>query len=297
MPFFSANALTISPARLELNGDPGQVVSGEFILINEEGEDKTFYSSAQNFEAQGETGTPSFVDARDGLAAWISVPDTIVLKKGEQKKITFSVFIPADADAGGHFAAIFLTTSSPYGSAGQVSVGAKIGVLVLLRVSGFIREGGGVASFSTLDNARFFSSPPIGFTYRFTNTGNDRAHPEGNLLVRNIFGFIAGSTPANPSSGNVLPGSTRRFEVMWGEPLLSDGFFSSALYEFNNFFIGWYRTSLDLSVGSTKAEGSAFTIFIFPWQLILVVFLILSILFFGVRNYNQWIIRRAQLGK
>ncbi len=297
-PLFHASALTISPARLEINGDPGQVISGEFILINEQDEAKVFYSSAQNFEAQGETGTPNFVDAKDGLATWISVPEQITLEKGEQKKIPFSISIPAGVEAGGHFAAIFLSTASPYGGSSQVSVGAKIGILILLRVSGQIKEGGGITSFSTINDSVFFSSLPIGFTYRFSNTGSDRARPEGSLHIKNMLAFIAGSTSANPSSGNVLPGSTRRFEVMWGDARPSHGFFSTAAYQFSNFFFGWYRASLDLSAGNTSGIVSeTLNFFIFPWQLILIVCVVFVIFFWGMRRYNQWIIKRAQLGR
>ena len=59
--FSYVHALTISPARVEFGGNPGQTITGEYILINNKNVTKTFYSSFENFEAQGETGTPNFV--------------------------------------------------------------------------------------------------------------------------------------------------------------------------------------------------------------------------------------------
>ncbi len=120
-------ALTISPARIEFSADPAQTIEGKFFLVNEQEGTQTFYSSVENFEAQGESGTPNFTAGKDGLATWVSLQSEVTLKKGEQKEIPFTIKVPKDAEAGGHFAAIFLSTTPIKAEEGQVSVGAKIG--------------------------------------------------------------------------------------------------------------------------------------------------------------------------
>jgi hypothetical protein len=297
----SVSALTISPARMDLSGDPGKVVSGEFILTNEQPETQTFYTSAQNFEAQGETGTPNFVDSTDGLATWISLIDQVTLKPNQQTKVHFTVTIPKDADAGGHFAAIFLTTNPPHATGGQVAVGAKIGMLVLLHVSGDIKESGGIVGFETKSKAFISTMLPVTFVYRFANSGNDRVNPAGEITVRDIVGLTAMKLNANPGVGNVLPGSTRRFEVAWGPstPLsLNAGFFETAWYEAKNFAFGFYRANLQLGYGVSSSDQSSVSLFIFPWQLIIVVVVLLYIIWFlfrrGIKRYNRWIISQAQ---
>ena len=177
-----ALALTVSPIKLELSGDPGKAVNGEFLLLNEQKEEKTFYASFENFEAQGETGAPNFVPGKEGLATWITAPARITLKPAEQKTVSFSIQIPKDADPGGHFAAIFLsTTPSQEQGGGQVAVGAKVGILVLLKVSGATKEGGGLLEFSSQNKQKFFSALPITFIYRFQNSGGDRVKPDGEI--------------------------------------------------------------------------------------------------------------------
>src|ERR1700743_984086 len=93
-----AHALTISPARLEISGDPGATVGGEFTLINEQTTTQTFYPSYENFSAQGETGSPSFSDEKTGLDTWITVGQpAVTLTPGQIVKVPYTITIPKDA--------------------------------------------------------------------------------------------------------------------------------------------------------------------------------------------------------
>ena len=59
----SAEALIASPARLEIESDPGEKVNSKLTLINDGETAKTFFFSAENFEAQEETGNPKFLSS------------------------------------------------------------------------------------------------------------------------------------------------------------------------------------------------------------------------------------------
>lgn len=298
----SVSALTISPARIELTADPATSVSDTFLLINEQENEQTFYTSVENFEAQGESGTPSFTTAKEGLASWVSVDEKITLKKGERAKVQFTVAVPKDADAGGHFAAIFISTVPPSNKTGGVAVGAKVGMLMLLRVNGELKEGGGVLSFSLKNKGHFATELPLEFMYRFNNSGNDRVNPTGEIVVRNMFGLTVERLNANPSVGNVLPNSTRRFDVTWGnEEALpeSASFFAHAGYQARNFALGVYTAKMTLTFGSSSSATNTTAVFIFPWQLMMLVTLFLFILFailrVLVKRYNTWIIKQAKM--
>lgn len=300
---FHAEALTVSPAKIEINADPGTIVSGEFLVVNEESETKTFYTSSENFQAQGETGAPNFVVGQDGLASWVKVEPQVILSKNEQKKVPFTISVPKGADAGGHFAAIFLSTVPPKGSSNQVSVGAKIGILLLLHVTGPVKEGGGLLDFSTKNRARFFTSLPVAFSYRFQNSGNDRVKPAGTLKIKNMIGLTSAEFAGNPSEGNILPNSTRKFDLVWnGSQELEAGpvgFLGALKNEWHNFAFGYYVAHLDLSYG-TKPDSASLTssFFVLPWHFLIVVLaalaLVLLILFRGIKSYNRWIIEKSR---
>jgi hypothetical protein len=299
-----AQALTISPARAELTGDPGETISQTFLLINEQDHDETFYTSVENFESQGETGTPNFTSSKEGLPGWVTVTDKVVLKKGERVTVPYNIVIPKDADAGGHFAAIFLSTIPPTANNSQVSVGAKVGMLVLLRVTGNIKEGGDLSFFSIKNGNKVLTSLPIDFAYKFRNNGNDREKPEGDIVIKNMLGVESGRVNANPQGGNVLPNSVRRFDVHYGEgdaPAISAPFFDQVKFQWSHLAFGVYFADLSLAYGASGKASSSLTYYIFPWQLTVVVlvgiFIVVTVLRIALKRYNKWIIKQARAAK
>lgn len=301
-----AHALTLSPARIELSGDPGTTVTKSITLSNDEALTETYYVSYANFEAQGETGSPLFVEPKSDLGTWMNTVQSITLKPNETKDISLSIAIPKDAYAGGHFAVVFFG-NNPGG--GQISVGAKTGTLVLLSVKGDVLEAGGLASFNTLGNKFFYNSLPVDFQYRWKNDGNDRVKPVGNVTIHDMFYIPVDHVDANAVSGNILPNSTRLFDLEWIKekadpkaiPATSfvSAFFDKVGYQWKNFAVGLYFAKLDLAYGSNSSHSSKTAMFfVFPWQLLLCVLVGLTVIFFLVKKllkrYNQHIIEKAQ---
>lgn len=297
-----AFALTVSPVKVELSSDPGKTVSSQFDLFNEQKNDLTLYSSFENFEAQGETGRPNFVPGKEGLATWISAPAKITLKALEKKTVPFTVTAPKNADPGGHFAAIFWGTTPPQTEGGQVSVGAKVGILVLLKVSGQVKEGADLLGFSTQNSQRFFAGVPLAFSYRFQNSGTDRVKPDGELKIYNSFWFWpAAVLPANDGQGNVLPGSIRKFDVLWPNKSNTPpvGFWAHVSSQWQDFHAGAYKATLTINYGDSKKVVDTYRFLIIPWQLLLILIILITLLFLilsrGVKKYNEWIISKARM--
>lgn len=298
----SADALTISPTKIDIAGDPGQTLVGEIELFNEQAEVKTFYTSFENFEPRGETGAPFFVGGGSGLATWIGAQGSVLITPGERVNIPYSITIPADAAPGGYFAAIFFGSQPPETGAGsEVSIGGKVGTLVLLRVNGDVEEGGGLLEFAAGTNAtKLFASVPVPFSYRFNNTGGDRVIPRGEVNIKNVFGMHVETLDANKTEGSVLPGSVRKFELAWGEPMVvaegqEPNFFDIVKFQASNLRVGLYKVELNISWGETNQTSAASTtIFMLPWQFLLVFISALTVLFFILRAYNRFIIARAK---
>ena len=311
---FQAQALTISPVKMEISGDPGQTLQGELKLFNEQDETKIFYSSVENFEARGETGAPFFLQSREGLATWIKTQEQVTLKPKEEKTIPFSIQIPKIAEPGGYFAAILWGQTPPQAKAGgQVVVGGRLGVLILLKVSGAVKEGGGLLEFSAKD--KFFSSLPINFSYRFNNTGGDRVVPQGEITIKNLFGLTSATLSANEKRGSVLPNSARKFEVRWEgkyqaarDEQQDEGLGSASILfgvagrQWSDFHFGWYTAKMNLAWGATSQTATAaYSFFIIPWQLLLIIIAILAIIGFlgiwGLKKWDHWIIAKAMQSK
>ncbi len=310
--FRTAQALTITPIRYEIQGDPGQVLTEKMGLVNETNSTQTYYASFANFEAQGDTGSPTFVDAKDGLGTWIITEQaSITLAPGAQKELSFSIKIPKDAEPGGYFAALFWGTS-PGGQPGQVSIGTKTGMLILLSVNGDVREQAGLVDFKINNDKHFYKQLPVGFQYRFSNQGGDRVKPKGDVVIRSIFGWVAKKVNANQFDGNVLPGTTRKFLPEWSkrdsvdirdqEIARNESYsFKKALSdEWHNFAFGIFRARVVATFGAENQTVKSNPVYfvVFPWELLLVI-IVLAIPTFLIlrgmlRRYNRAIIRRAQ---
>lgn len=305
-------AITISPPRLELAADPGSTVTGELNVTNDSQSDTVYYTQVENFEAGDETGNPQFVTTREGLATWVNVQSQVSVRAGEIKSVPFSVTVPRSAEPGGYFASIFVRTTPPPENGGEVSIGARLGTLILLRVNGEIEEGVNILEFATKGNQRFFTSLPIELYYRFQNTGADRVRPEGTILIKNLIGLTAKSLNANRPEGSVLPRSIRRFDSAWitaggGKEDSAievptetmDGFFSQAISQAKNFAFGYYTANLDIRYGENNSTASStYRFFVIPWQLLSIVLVSLIIIWLilriVLRAYTRRIIKQHQ---
>ena len=307
----STQALVLAPAKVEIEASPGNVIRDRIILLNDSEETVTYYSSVEKFEAQGESGTPNFVTADSGLSTWTEVADSVTLAPNESREVGYTIQIPSDAEPGGHFAAIFWSTLSPDAAdSGQVLIGTKSGVLLLVGVAGDFAEEGGVIEFGSLSGGRVLGSLPTRLYYRFQNEGGDRLRPEGTITIKNIFGGTASVLNANLSEGNVLPRSIRKFEVLWSEKTKEanmihvdaeepSSFFSIARRQAQDFLFGPYRVVIEVDYGSQEdVSVASFRFFALPWQLLLLVIGGLLIVFGGgrtaLRRYNRWVIAQAQ---
>ncbi|OGI90574.1 hypothetical protein A2911_00405 [Candidatus Nomurabacteria bacterium RIFCSPLOWO2_01_FULL_40_15] len=304
------NALTLSPTRFEIRGNPGDTLNEEMLITNETETAEIYYSSFSNFEAQGDSGSPAFVEPKEGLGTWITTgAASIDVAPRQQKIVSFKVDIPKDAEPGGYFAVIFWGTS-PAGQ-GQVSIGAKTGILVLLSVNGEVREEAGLLNFNTIDSKFWYNTLPVSFEYRFKNDGGDRIKPQGTIKIRDTIFLPTETLDANPVEGNVLPGSTRKIKVDWikyerpvdfVEPTgIFAKFWSDTYYQWKNFAVGLYSANLNVSYGLQEQQvKKTVFFFVFPWQLVLVMVLLFIIIFWSgkklIKRYNRFIIERARAG-
>ncbi len=302
-----ALALTISPPLYELSAKPGQTLRVGMKIFNEDKTFQTWYFSTQNFEPKGEEGEPVFVGEfnKEGLAEWIKTPEKISIAPGELKKVEFEIKVPNSASPGGYYSAIFLN-SSPPGSKG-IGVATRIGALVLLRIEGEVIESAKLLAFK-LQDKKIKDSLPVSFLVRIKNEGTVHIKPAGYITIKNLLGKEVAKVPVNLAKGpdgvlrpvgNILPNSVRRFTSSWGKEIEAKTFVQKVLAQKQQFALGRYQANLVLTYGKEKPKklSSSLSFWIIPWQILIVslvlIFLIIALLVFGIRKYNSWIISRA----
>jgi small neutral amino acid transporter SnatA (MarC family) len=298
----NGQAFSISPPVIELKANPGQTITATIKLTNVSGGDLVMRADFNDFGAKDETGDPKilFDDAQSttySLKNWISAPAPFNMQSKETKSLTFPIKVPQNAEPGGHYAVIRFTGTAPDLQNG-VALSASIGTLVLLEVSGNIKEDASVATFESATPNKFvassfFENGPIGFVARIKNNGNVHVKPTGTIEVKNMFGITVASVrvngdpnePKNPPK-SILPQSIRRFEETMPD----------------QWMIGPYTATMTLHYGQGQKElKSVATFWVVPYKLIIILLLIGVVAFFvgraGIRRYNASIIEKAQGGK
>lgn len=297
-----AQALTLSPVTFPVSLSPGEQFQTEVKLENEQTEDKTYYSSVREFTNVDESGTPGFVDHPNGPSGWLTTLGSVTVKSHERITVPVIITVPADAQPGGHFAAL-LWSQTPNDQS-QVQITAQVGILFFVSVKGDIVEDASIIQVGTEDGRSWYRYPPIDFFYRVQNRGGDRVVPEGQVRMTSIFGHQVFATDANPTLAGVLPDSIRRLNVTWGGAQPPHGFFQNVLFEAEHLLIGRYTVSIEEAYGTAHKPLTAKThIWIIPWELLTVVAIILlailiPIVIIGIRKHRRKrAAKRAGAGK
>lgn len=213
--------LSVSPPNTEVSLLPGETISRTVTVRNSGTGTVTVSMTANNFLASGEDGSAAYLPiGSGGPADWIVMsPETFTLEQDESLDVTYTLSVPEDADAGGHYATIFAKALSMAAVEETGStIGALVGANLLLNVSGEVVEQASIAEFST-ERSRINAGEDIEFGVRITNDGNTHVIPEGVIEIYRK-GTKVDEIPLNPQGAAVLPGSTRKFEITSSETIL-----------------------------------------------------------------------------
>jgi hypothetical protein len=277
---FSAGAITIGPAKLELEADPGDILRGEMSLFNEADKAGTFYVSFEKFIEKD--GQRVFLPDEESLIAeWTEVSESVFLVAGERQRIPFAIRVPENAPPGGHFAVAWWSTVPPEAKGG-VGITVRAGILIFLRVSGEVTEE---TEILYSPKQSIVGALPLGFNVTFKNLGNVHLRPLGNIVIRDLFGRTKAQIPINPQRFNVLPESQRTFAAEWQEEGIS---------------FGPYRATLELSYGSDEPKEYKKTVLVWVLPRILTSLIILALIILilviikGIPKYNRWVIEKAK---
>lgn len=286
----AGQGLEISPPVVELSADPGQTVTATIRVRNVTSGDLIAKGQADDFGAgTDESGQPKLLLDEEGagrytLRHWVSgVPD-LRLAPQELKTSTIKITVPANAEPGGHFGVIRFTAVPPDLQGTGVALSASVGSLVLLKVSGAVKDDLSLLEFSTWQKERkhgFFEHGPVDFLVRVKNTGTVHEKPQGTIEVTNTFGAKVASVAVNEKGGNVLPDSIRRFEQSLT----------------NKRLFGLYTAKLSMTYAGDKKLEASMKFWVIPWKLILLllagVAALVWVLRLSIRRYNAHIIAKA----
>jgi len=287
----AAQGIELSPALVELNADYGKTYTVTIKITNVTASDLSYTTSADDFNAADETGSPhilmdSNLPATASIRSWVATVPQFTLRAHQSKVITAQIIVPTNAEPGGHYGVLRFSGRAPELTDTGVGLSASAGVLMLIRVDGAISEKASLASFFTAQSGKqssFFETGSVTFVTRIKNEGNIHVKPVGSIELRDMFGGLVSTMPVNGDKSNVLPNSIRRFE---GE-LKKD------------WMIGRYDANLTLSYGTHgQAITNTISFWVIPYKLILIGLFILATVVFifsrMIKVYNRRIIAKSK---
>ena len=285
----TSNGLEISPALVEVNGDVAKSYTIDVKVHNVTKSTLDFVGSVNDFGAKDETGQPSIIldsisDLPTSIKTWVGTVPSFQLSPGDSKSLNVTINIPRNAEPGGHYGVIRFSGKAPSGSSavGQI---ASAGTLVLVRVSGNVKEKLDLTSFAASKDGKsgaLFENGPITFITRFTNSGSVHVKPIGQIEVRDGFGHSIATIPVNDAKGNILPASTRRFESTLN----------------TSWLFGHYTADISIAYGTTGgAIVESISFWVIPFKLVFVLLIglitIVYILRTLIKRYNKHIITQS----
>lgn len=220
------SGLQLSPTRSEINAQPGEQKTFSLILKNVTSSDVTAQPFLNDFESDGNSGTPQIIvdEKRDAtpysLKKMIKDLKSIELKAGETKEVKQVVDVPSNTAPGAYFGALRFA-AIPSGQTlndaqRQVALTASVAHLVFVEVPGDINEQIQVEKAEAQRDGKggsFFFNAPQKAAVTVKNKGNGFSRPFGRVTVTNssgkeVYGYEVNNTDPK---GIVLPNSARTF--------------------------------------------------------------------------------------
>lgn len=276
--------VSISPALIEENLDPGTVKQYSISIRNLTSVTETYYLFTRNIEGMQTDGIPIFSDEGEtngyALADWITLDtNQITLEPDQEGEVSFTMNVPDIATPGSHFGGVFISKDAPEIQRSGAAVGYRVGNIISIRVNGDANLGATIRQFST--NKYLYGSTNVDFSVRVENEGNILIRPTGPIEITNMLGKQVDSVVFNEQRGAVFPGSIREYTQNWvGE---GTGF-------------GRYEAVIALSYGeqgAIKTMSSTVSFWILPMNIILPALGVLATLLLITYIFVRLYIRRA----
>lgn len=208
-------SLTIGPPRTEYKLEPGQVVEGVVKLKNGGDLDMDVAVYPASFAIKNEAYDQEFYRPDNILAAnnWFQFSQNKyhLLPKTSQL-VNYKINVPAGAEPGGHYAAIFAQTQSNNQKVSDVVEVKRVASLVYIEIAGRVTRDGSIESLKT---NRWHSASPVTTQLRLKNKGNTHYRVDGFVTIKNLFGKEVSQSRIN---NLLLPNTVRLFDISSDAP-------------------------------------------------------------------------------
>lgn len=266
----------VGPGRAEISVSPGETIVQEITVTNRISAGRTFKLEVEDIAGTLDGSSAVELSGSErgpySIRDYISFPtNTFTLDLGERARIPVTITIPADAEPGGFYGSVLVSTDRTGESdpgAPRSPVIARVGSLFFVTVRGDVEMTGQTKSIQTLDGKVWYEEGPVNLGITYENTGSVHVNPYGEVSITNMFGEEVGFVELEPWF--VLPKSLRTREITWDR----------------EFLFGRYNVTARINRGyEDQIDEVTTTFWVLPWKIVLGIFLAVFVIVFSLRAF------------
>jgi hypothetical protein len=267
----------VGPGRAEITVSPGDTVVQEITVTNRISDGRTFNLEVEDITGSTDGSTSVSLTGQErgpySIRDYVSFPEkSFEISLGERARIPVRITVPADAEPGGYYGSVLVSTErtnkSEEENISRSPIIARIGSLLFIRVRGNAEIGGETKSIRTTDGKWWYEKGPVNLSIAYENTGSVHVNPYSEVSVRNMFGEEVGYVELEPWF--VLPKSLRNRDFTWDR----------------EFLFGRYTVEATVHRGyDDKTDVVTTSFWVLPWKIVAGAFVILFIIIFGIRAF------------
>ena len=205
-------SFSVSTGLVDLTGTPGSTGSQELIIRNDGDESLELRIAIEP--------TPSVSSDRSAVE-WLSLEtDALTIAPGDGANLRVQIAIPDDAESGGYYARVTLTSATDEAADNVTAVAGQLAVGFMITVAGRgeIERSGTIGRFAAV----LEPDGRIGFRVELINNGNVHLiGPSGMIEVVDATGASYGNLPV-PETIPLLPGNASVMSTQGSLPMTAD---------------------------------------------------------------------------
>jgi hypothetical protein len=211
--------LTTSPISTNLSGKPGSTVTTTLQVENNEPSPERIDVQLETFKADGTSGEAEVYPAptNTDFTKWVHFSQTsFIAQPNIWVPVTMTISLPSYASLGYYYAVVFKPQVSTLKTSNQSIIKSGNAILVLLDAqTANAKPQLQLSSFTA--SRKLFEYLPVNFAVTIKNTGNIYLPPTGDIFISKDSSFKSNieTIPLNAAGGNVLPNSSREFDLTW----------------------------------------------------------------------------------
>lgn len=209
--------VTISPATLQMNTEPGNPVTATVRVLNNNPQPETLKVRTSGFGADPTGEKPvlyEFIDGEHPEKDWLTASTNEITIEPFTWATVDLTFAPDDTAAFSYYYSVLFERSTIITDSSVNPVVGIPAVLILTTVQAdnMIREAE-LVDFTS--NRSWYEFLPADFSVSVKNTGNVHVAPIGNIFIHQGNRKNIASLKVNTTRGFILPDSTRSFVASW----------------------------------------------------------------------------------